>query len=57
MSQGPITPQEALTSYGSFRLASHIDVYRKAGYRIRTEIIHEKGREFARYIYEGTNNV
>jgi len=57
MSVGPLTPQEALQQYGSFRLASHIDVYRKAGYAIRTETVYQEGREFARYHYQGKNHV
>ena len=53
---GNITPQEALRHYGSFRLAAHIEVYRKAGHRIATKMVTERGSEFARYIYEEGQN-
>ena len=56
MSGRSITPKEALDQYGSFRLASHIDVYRKLGYRIRTETVQQGSTEFARYHYEGQIN-
>ena len=56
MSVGPLTPQEALSLYGSFRLAAHIEVYRKLGYNIRTETVYDNHREYARYHYLGHHN-
>lgn len=51
---GALTPKQALQLYGSFRLASHIDVLRKAGYDIHTEMVTDnEGREFARYHLRG----
>jgi len=45
----PITPQEALKEYGSFRLAAHIEVLRKQGHDISTKMVREGGKEYARY--------
>jgi hypothetical protein len=46
-----ITPLEALEQFGCFRLAAHIDVYRKAGHRIFTKMVSNGGKEFAEYKY------
>jgi len=50
---GPITPLEALKYFGSFRLAAIINKLRNENYRIRTEIVEEDGKHFAKYHYEG----
>lgn len=42
---------EALNLYGCFRLAAHIEVFRRQGHSIHTEMVSEGGREYARYRY------
>jgi len=47
-----ITPKDALQRYGSFRLAAHIEVLRKQGYPIVTEMVKTNKNEHARYKLE-----
>lgn len=50
--RGSISPMEALTSYGTSRLAPKILNLRKAGYDITTEIMKdEPGHRYARYTF------
>lgn len=44
---------EALDTYGSFRLAAHIEYLRKQGHPIFTEMVKQGGAEYARYHYTG----
>lgn len=37
--------------FAAYRLASDIDVFRKAGHPIRTEILTRNGCDYARYHY------
>jgi len=55
MRTGSITPQEALSLFGCFRLAARIDELRQDGIPIRTEMVTQNGRDFAKYHYRGTN--
>ena len=56
MDIGPITAKEALDKYGSFRLAAHIEVFRKQGHPIFTEMVKQGSAEFARYHYRKATN-
>ena len=49
----PITPEEALKEYGSFRLAAHIEVLRKQGHDISTKMVREDGKEYGPAAWEG----
>lgn len=48
--KGSITPLEALNLFGCFRLGARIFDLREAGYNIKTEIIINNGKRFAKYI-------
>lgn len=46
-----LTPREALTALGCFRLAARIEVLRQAGHRIETTLERDgAGHRFARYV-------
>lgn len=55
MLNGSITPLEALTAFGCFRLASVICELRKEGFNIDTAI-NEEGKHFAIYTLRGEEN-
>ena len=44
-----LTPMEALRGHGILRLAARINDLRRCGHPIRTELIVERGKRFARY--------
>lgn len=44
-----ITPLEALNMFGAFRLSAIIYDLKKAGHDIKTELIQNNGKHFARY--------
>jgi hypothetical protein len=44
-----ITPLEALTLWGCFRLGARIWDLKHQGYDIRTEIIEDNGKHYAKY--------
>lgn len=44
-----ITPLEALDMFGCFRLGARIYDLKRAGYEIKTEMVTENGKRFARY--------
>ena len=46
---GSITPLEALEKYRCFRLGARIADLKNAGIGIRTEMVKENGKRFARY--------
>lgn len=46
---GAITPLEALTKYGEFRLAARINELRGEGHEITTTIIKKNKKHFAEY--------
>lgn len=46
---GPITPLEALSLYGCFRLGARIWDLRDMGYDIQTEWEESNGKRYARY--------
>ena len=48
-----ITPYDALSQYGCFRLAAIIYNLRKEGIKITTKKITQKGKTFASYHLEG----
>ena len=50
---GSITPLEALTLYGSFRLGALIFNLRKEGHDIETNIVPKK--HYAKYTYSSSN--
>jgi hypothetical protein len=45
----PLTPIDALTKFGCFRLAARIKDLREIGYRINTHSIVKNGKKFASY--------
>lgn len=47
-----ITPLEALTELGCFRLGARIWDLKHAGFHIRKEMVSENGKRFARYSIE-----
>jgi len=47
--RGTITPMEALTGYGCFRLGARIYELRQRGYDIETEMVSSHGKRYARY--------
>ena len=49
----PITPMQALESYGCFRLAARIGELREAGHIIETETVKRCGKKYARYRMKG----
>lgn len=58
---GSITPMEALSEFGCFRLSGRIFELRQQGWNINTEQMFSNGKVFARYVLEkedgGTENV
>ena len=44
-----ITPIDALMKFGCFRLSARIADLRESGMNIRTEMIEDNGKRFARY--------
>lgn len=52
LTRGPITPMQALSRYGVFRLAARIRDLRALGHEIKTETVVRKGKAFARYSLE-----
>ena len=46
---GTLTPMEALSKFGCFRLGARIWDIKKAGYTIGTESVSKNGKRFARY--------
>lgn len=44
-----ITPIEALSLFGCFRLGARIFDLRERGFNIKSEPLHENGKHFARY--------
>jgi biotin operon repressor len=44
-----ITPFDALTDYGCFRLAARIEQLRKEGLQVKTESETRNGKSYARY--------
>lgn len=48
----PITPVEALSQYGCFRLAAVVHELRREGHAIRTDTRTHNGKRFAEYVYE-----
>lgn len=50
---GSITPLEALTKYGCFRLSARIYQLKSLGFSIKTEIIHnlKLNKRYAKYKY------
>ena len=52
-----INPLQALSEYGCFRLASRVNDLRKAGLKIKTEMVTRNEKTFAEYQLEGANNV
>lgn len=53
---GSLTPLQALEYFGCMRLPARICDLRKKGYIIETDIIHQNGKHFARYILKGHIN-
>jgi hypothetical protein len=49
-----ITPLEALQDYGCFRLGARIWELKKMGYNVRSEIVTENDKSFAKYSLEVT---
>ena len=49
---GGITPLEALNRYGCFRLGARISDLKNDGIGIRTEMVKENGKRYARYSLE-----
>ena len=50
---GPITPLEALHKYGSFRLSAIIYDLRHEGYNIKTIMVEDGKKRYAKYMLEG----
>lgn len=46
---GSITPLEALSEYGCFRLSARCFDLKQAGYSIETDLIKHNGKRFAKY--------
>ena len=44
-----ITPIEALNNHGCFRLAARIHRLRERGWPIKTELVEDDGKTFAKY--------
>lgn len=53
----PITPIQALTLFGCFRLAAVIFNLREKGFIIETEMVHRKGKKWASYTLTGYNRL
>lgn len=54
---GSITPLEALSAFGCFRLSARIADLREEGYRISTEIHHDGRKSYAIYRWEEDDEV
>ena len=53
LKRGPVTPMDALSKLGCFRLAARVQDLRDDGYAIRTEMIETpSGKHVARYELE-----
>ena len=48
LKKGSITPIQAL-NYGCFRLAAVVKRLRDKGHNIHTQMMHEKGKHYAKY--------
>jgi hypothetical protein len=48
--RAPIDPLTALRKYGCFRLGARVWDLKQAGYDIRSRIVSERGKKFARYV-------
>jgi hypothetical protein len=49
LKRGPVTPLDALSEAGCFRLAARIYDLRDAGHQINTELVTQENTRFARY--------
>lgn len=49
---GAITPIEALNLYGCFRLGARIYDLKEDGMEIETEMVQDRKKRYAKYIYE-----
>ena len=49
LKRGPVTPLDALSKLGCFRLAARVRELREDGYPIVTHIEHQGDKDFARY--------
>ena len=49
LQKGPLTPVEALSAFGIFRLAARVAELRERGVPIATEKVHAGGKHYARY--------
>jgi hypothetical protein len=52
LTRAPITPMQALSRYGVFRLAARIGELRERGHRISTDMVTRRGKSFAQYALE-----
>lgn len=50
---GGITPLDALKLYGIFRLGARINDLRNEGYNIKTIMVEQNNKRFAKYVLEG----
>lgn len=48
--KAPLDPLTALRKYGCFRLGARIWDLKREGYDIRSRIVSENGKKFARYL-------
>jgi hypothetical protein len=48
--KSPIDPLTALRKYGCFRLGARVWDLKQQGFDIRSRIVSEKGKKFARYL-------
>lgn len=56
-SHGSITAYQSLRLYGCMRLAARIRELRKEGHHIITLMIEDKGKRYAKYIFEKDNSI
>ena len=47
--KGPLTPVEAMSVFGIYRLAARVAELRERGVPIATETVHAGGKHYARY--------
>ena len=52
LKRGPVTPLDALSKLGVFRLAARVRELREEGHSIVTHIEHQGDKDFARYELE-----
>ena len=52
LKRGPVTPLDALSKIGCFRLAARVKELREEGHPIVTHIEHQGDKDFARYELE-----